>query len=258
MIFLRELIEMEVIKMEAAIKSLIVFLLLYFAYYYALRFIQSVFQGAVGIISPKVAKFIYALGTPAHEFAHLLVAILCLAKIEEVKFLPKRNRPGFVRYRFENRDSFFIGIKQFFIAIAPALVNIPLFIFIESRFVLKCEISEISRILDPRVIFTKEGLITFVLFLVLISGIAPSHEDFKGMIKGLIIFSFIIFGFSFATSMIWDMKWVNTDPIIVVLLYYLEIVTVVIVINLIINYRNCLRITWSILVTALKHTFQRS
>lgn len=249
---------MEVIKMESAIKSLIVFLLLYFAYYYALRFIQSVFQGTVSIISSKLAKFIYAVSTPAHELAHLLVAILCLAKIEEVQLLPKKNRPGFVRSRVGSRIPFFISIKEFFIAIAPALVNIPLFIFIESRFVLKSEISEISRILDPRIMLTKEGLITFVLFLILISGIAPSHEDFKGMIKGLIIFSFIIFGFSFATSMISDMRWVNTDPIIVVLLYYLEIIAVVLVINIIINYRNCLRITWSILVNALKHTFQRS
>lgn len=249
---------MDVIKMEVAIKSLVVFLLLYFAYYYALRFIQSVFQGTVSSISPKLAKFIYALGTPAHELAHLLVAILCLAKIEEVQFLPKRNRPGFVRSRVGSRIPFFISIKEFFIAIAPALVNIPLFIFIESKFVLKCEISEISRILDPRIIFTKEGLMTLVLFLVLISGIAPSHEDFKGMIKGLIIFSFIIFGFSFATSMISDMKWVNTDLVIVVLLYYLEIIVVALIINLIINYRNCMRITWSILLSALKHTFQRS
>lgn len=244
--------------MEAAIKSLIVFLLLYFTYYYALRFIQSVFQGTVSVISSKLAKFIYALGTPAHEFAHLLVAILCLAKIEEVQLLPKRNRPGFVRSRVGSRIPFFISIKEFFIAIAPALVNIPLFIFIESRFVLKSEVSEISRILNPRSIFTKEGLITFVLFLILISGIAPSHEDFKGMIKGLIIFSFIIFGFSFATSMVSDMKWVNINPIIVVLLYYLEIIAAVLVINLIINYRNCLRVTGSILVNALKHTFQRS
>jgi hypothetical protein len=45
--------------MEVAIKSVIGFLLLYFSYYYALRFIQSVFQGAVGSISSRLVKFIY-------------------------------------------------------------------------------------------------------------------------------------------------------------------------------------------------------
>lgn len=244
--------------MEVAIKSVIVFLLLYFSYYFALRFIQSVFQGAVGSISPKLAKFIYALGTPAHELAHLLVAILCLAKIEEVKFFPSGNKPGFVRSRIGSSIPFFVSIKEFFIAIAPALVNIPLFIFIESKFILKCEVSEISKILNPRIIFTKEGLITFVLFLVLISGIAPSHEDFKGMIKGLIIFSLIIFGLSFLTSMIVDMKWVNTSVILIVVLYYLGIIILTLIINSVINYRNCLRITWNILINALSHTFKRN
>jgi len=244
--------------MEVAIKSVLVFLLLYFSYYYALRFIQSIFQGAVGSISSKLAKFIYALGTPAHELAHLLIAMLCLAKIEEVQLFPKGNRPGFVRSRIGSRIPFFISIKEFFIAIAPALINIPLFIFIESKFILKCEISQISRILDPRIMITKEGLITILLFLVLISGIAPSHEDFKGMIKGLIIFSAVVFGLSFVTSIISDMKWVNINPILTVIFYYFEIIVVVLIINSIINYRNCLRITWNIIISALKHTVKKS
>jgi len=244
--------------MEVAIKSVLVFLLLYFSYYYALRFIQSIFQGAVGCISSKLAKFIYALGTPAHELAHLLIAMLCLAKIEEVQFFPKGNRPGFVRSRVGSRIPFFISIKEFFIAIAPALLNIPLFIFIESKFILKCEISQISRILDPRIMITKEGLMTVLLFLVLISGIAPSHEDFKGMIKGLIIFSVVVFGLSFVTSIISDMKWVNINLILTVIFYYFEIIVVVLIINSIINYRNSLKITWNIIISALKHTVKKS
>lgn len=244
--------------MEAAIKSVIVFLSLYFSYYYALRFIQSVFQGAIGSINSNLSKFIYALGTPAHELAHLLVAILCLAKIEQVQLFPQGNRPGFVRSRVGSRVPFLISIKEFLIAMAPVLINIPLFIFIESKFILKCNLSEISRILNPRIIFTKEGLITILLFLILISGIAPSHEDFKGMVKGLIIFSFIIFGLAYLTSMISDMKWVNVNPILTVIFYYLEIIFAVLIINSIINYKNCLKITWIILINALKHTFKRS
>lgn len=242
--------------MEAAIKSVGVFLLLYFSYYYALRFIQSVFQGAIGSISSNLGKFLYGLSTPAHELAHLFVALLCLAKIDEVKLLPKGGRPGYVKSRIGSSIPFFISIKGFFIAIAPALVNIPLFIFIESKFVLKTEISEISKILDPRFFITKEGLITILLFLILISGIAPSHEDFKGMIKGLIIFSIIIFGISYATSMLFNMKWVNFTPILTVIFYYLEIILVVLIINGLINYKHCFRITGNIIVNALKHTFK--
>lgn len=244
--------------MEVAIKSVGAFLLLYFSYYYALRFIQSVFQGAIGSINSKLARFIYGLGTPAHELAHLLVAVLCFARIEEVQLFPKGSRPGFVRSRVGSRIPLFISIKEFLIAIAPALVNIPLFIFIESKFILKCEISEISKILDPRTISTKEGLITILLFLVLISGIAPSHEDFKGMIKGLMIFSVVIFGISFLTAMILDMKWVNIDPILFVIYYYFEIIIIVLIINAVINYRNCLRITLAIILNSFKHTFKKS
>lgn len=78
--------------METAIKSVGIFLLIYFSYYYVLRFIQSVFQGALSSINAGVAKFIYALSTPAHELAHLLVAILCLAKIEQVQLFAKRKQ----------------------------------------------------------------------------------------------------------------------------------------------------------------------
>jgi len=244
--------------MEVAVKSVAVFLVLYFSYYYALRFIQSVFQGAMGSISSNLGKFIYGISTPAHELAHLLVAVLCLAKIDEVKLLPKGNRPGYVKSRIGSSIPFVISIKGFFIAIAPALVNIPLFIFIESKFVLKVEISQMSKILDPRFLITKEGLITILVFLVLISGIAPSHEDFKGMIKGLIIFSVVIFGLSFVTSMFLDMKWININPILTVIFFYLEIIIGVLVINAIINYRNCFRITWAIIINALKHTFKRN
>lgn len=242
--------------MEAAIKSVGVFLVLYFSYYYALRFIQSVFQGAIGSISSNLGKFLYGLSTPAHELAHLFVALLCLAKIDEVKLLPNGSRPGYVKSRIGSSIPFFISIKGFFIAIAPALVNIPLFIFIESKFVLKTEINQISKILDPRFFITKEGLITILLFLILISGIAPSHEDFKGMIKGLIIFSAVIFGISYATSMLFNMKWVNFTPILTVIFYYLEIILAVLIINGLINYKHCFRITGNIIVNALKHTFK--
>lgn len=242
--------------MEIAFKSVGVFLLLYFSYYYALRFIQSVFQGGIGSISPNLGKFLYGLSTPAHELAHLIIALLCLAKIDEVKLLPKGGRPGYVKSKIGSRIPFLISIKEFFIAIAPALVNIPLFVFIESKFVLKTEMGEISKILEPRFLITKEGLITILLFLILISGIAPSHEDFKGMIRGLIIFSAVIFGISYSTTMLFNMKWLNYTPILIVIFYYLEIIVGVLMINGILNYKNCFRITANIIISALKHSFK--
>lgn len=245
-------------KMEAAMKPVISFMLLYFSYYYALRFIQSVFQEAIGNINSKAAKCIYLISTPAHELAHLLVAVLCLAKIEQVQLFPKGNRPGFVRPRIASSIPFVISIKEFLVAIAPVLINIPLFIFIESKLILKCKVSEIGMILSPRVMLSKEGIITLILFIILISGIAPSHEDFKGMLKGLIIFGVVIFALSYLTSKVVDINWINIDPILTILFYYLEIISLMIIINMIINYKSCIRITWNIIINALRHTFTRS
>lgn len=244
--------------MEAAIKPVISFILLYFSYYYALRFIQSVFQGVIENINSKVSKYIYVISTPAHELAHLLVAVLCLAKIEQVQLFPNGNRPGYVRSRIRSGIPFVVSIKEFLVAIAPVLINIPLFLFIESKFVMKCKISEIGMILNPRIMLSKEGIITFLLFIILISGIAPSHEDFKGMVKGLIIFSIAIFALSYLTSKVVSINWINTNPILTVIFYYLEIILSAVIINMIINYKNCIRITWNIIISALRHTFTRS
>ncbi|EHI99302.1 hypothetical protein CDLVIII_2702 [Clostridium sp. DL-VIII] len=242
--------------MEVAIKSVGSFLLLYFSYYFLLRFIQSVFQGFIGIISTKLAKFLYAMSTPAHELAHLIVAILCLAKIEQVQLFPRENRPGFVRSRVKSSFPFLISIKEFLIAIAPVIINVPIFIFIESKFVLKGGVSELHKILDPRIMLTKEGIITMILFLILISGIAPSSEDFKGMIKGLIILCFIIFGFTYLSATFFNMRSVDFSLISIVILYYLEIIIAVLFINCILNYRKCLRITYMVIINALKHTLK--
>lgn len=247
---------MDVIKIEVAVKSVLFFLALYFSYYFALRFIQAVFQGLISRISEKLAKFLYALSTPAHELAHLLVAVLCLAQIEQVQLLPKNNRPGYVKSRVGSSVPFLISIKQFLIAIAPVIINVPLFIFIESNFILKCRVSEITKILDPRIMLTKEGFITILLFIILISGIAPSNEDFKGMVKGLIILSVIIFGVSYLTTMIFNLKSVNINPILTVIFYYLEMILTVFILNCIINYRNCIRTTYIIIINALKHTIR--
>ncbi|MDO5518574.1 MAG: hypothetical protein Q4F66_13545, partial [Clostridium sp.] len=160
--------------------------------------------------------------------------------------------------RISSRIPFFIGIKEFFISIAPALINIPLFIFIECKYVLKCSLYDLNMILLPSTIFSKNGMITLGLFIILISGIAPSHADLKGTVKGLIVFSVIIFGLTYFTGYIIDVKSINLGSLISVVLYYFEIITFTILINIIIHFSNCFSVVMLIFKESLKHTFSKS
>lgn len=244
--------------MELAVNAVIAFLVLYFIYYYALRFIQSVFQSSLSCINRFLAKFIYIVGTPAHELAHLLVSILCLAQIENVKLFPTGNEPGYVKSRLSSRIPFFIGIKEFFISIAPALINIPLFIFIECKYVLKCSLYDLDIMLLPSTIFSKNGLITLCLFIVLISGIAPSHADLKGTVKGLAVFSVIIFALTYLTGyIVVDIKSINLESLISVVLYYFEVIVFTLLINAVIHFRNSFSVMGAIFKESIKHTFSK-
>lgn len=243
------------IKIEVAINAVLIFLVLYFSYYYLLRFMQSVFQGTISIINPSLGKFIYALGTPAHELAHLFVAILCFSKINRVKLFPSNGRTGFVSYSVGSSIPFLIPIKNFFIGIAPALINIPLFIFIEKNFILK---GDIAQIVHPVILLSKEGYITIILFLLLISCIAPSHEDLKGMFNGLVVFSIIIFAIVYFTGKVIDINALNINWIVTVVMYYFELIIVILIINAILNYKNFIKVTSRILLEAFKHTFKRN
>lgn len=243
------------IEIEVAINAVLIFLVLYFSYYYLLRFIQSVFQGTISTINQSLGKFIYALGTPAHELAHLFVAKLCFSKINKVKLFPSNGQTGFVSYSVGSSIPFFIPIKNFFIGIAPALINIPLFIFIEKKFVLK---GDIVQILHPSILLSKEGYITIGLFLLLISCIAPSYEDLKGMFHGLVIFSIIIFVIAYFTRKVIDISSLNISWIIIVMMYYLEIIIGISIINAILNYKNFIKVTSRILLEAVRHTFKKN
>lgn len=239
--------------MEVAVKSVTFFLLSYFSYYFVLRFVQSLFTGFLGSINPKLSKFMNFLNTPAHELAHLLVCLLCGAKIEQVQLLPDSNSSGFVKSKIEGKYQFIIIIKEFFVAIAPVIINVPLFIILEKWVVLK---GDISRILYPGIIFTKEGFITVLLFLVLLSGIAPSNTDLKRMFKGLMFFCIIIFIFSYLSSMVFDVMLFNIAPILTIIIYYIEVIVVLLILNVIINYNNCLNIIKKVLMNALKYAFE--
>ena len=250
--------------MELAINAVGAFLLLYFIYYYALRFIQSLFQNSLSCINRFLSRLIYGISTPAHELAHLIVSLICLSRVEHVKLFPTGNEPGYVQSSVSSRIPFVIGIKKFFISIAPALINIPLFMFIESRYVLKCSLNDLYMMLLPSTIFSRNGLITLGLFIVLISGIAPSHADLKGTLKGLIVFSVIIFVVTYFTGhMVVDfksisLKIINLKSIVSVVLYYVEVIAFTLVINIIIHFKNSFRIIAAIFKESIKHTFSKS
>ena len=245
--------------MEPAINAVITFLVLYFIYYYALRFVQSLFQTSLSCINRILSKIIYTISTPAHELAHLLVAIICFAQIENVKLFPTGDEPGYVRSSIRrSRIPFFAGVKEFFISIAPALINIPLFVFIECKYVYKCSISEFNMIFTPDAIFSKNGLITLGIFIVLISGIAPSHADLKGTIKGLIVFSIIIFGLAYYTGYIIDVSKINFGTLISLLVYYGEIIGFTLLLNIIIHFGNCFSVIGTIFKQTIKQTFSKS
>lgn len=250
--------------MELAINAVIAFLLLYFIYYYALRFIQSLFQGSLSCISGVLSKLIYGISTPAHELAHLIVSLICLSRVEHVKLFPTGNEPGYVQSSVSSKIPFVIGIKKFFISIAPALINIPLFMFIECRYVLKCSLNDIYTMLLPNTIFSKSGLITLGLFIVLVSGIAPSHADMKGTLKGLIVFSILIFGVTYFTgTRIVDfrslsLKIINLKSLVSVVLYYSEVIIFTLVVNFILHFSNYFNVITSIFKGAIKHTFSKA
>lgn len=244
--------------MEPAINAVITFLVLYFIYYYALRFIQSLFQTSLSCINKILSKAIYTISTPAHELAHLLVSIMCFAQIENVKLFPTGNEPGYVKSRISSRIPFFIGVKEFFISIAPALINIPLFIFIECKYVFKCKLSDFNMIFTPDAILSKNGLITLGIFIVLISGIAPSHADLKGTVKGLVVFSIIIFGITYFTGYIFDVNKINFGGLVSLMIYYSEVIIFTLLVNMIIHFRNCFRIVGHIFKESIKHTFSKS
>ncbi|MBE6062902.1 MAG: hypothetical protein E7207_04920 [Clostridium butyricum] len=245
--------------MELAVNAVMAFLILYFIYYYALRFIQSLFQSSLSYINRFIAKLIYGISTPAHELAHLIVSLICFAQIENVKLFPTGNEPGYVKSKISSRIPFFIGIKEFFISIAPAFINIPLFMFVECKYVLKCSLYDIDMMLLPSIIFSRDGLITLGLFIVLISGIAPSHADLKGTVKGLIVFSVLIFVVTyFSGHIVVDVKSINLKSLISVILYYFEVIAFTLFINVVIHFTNCFSVVINIFKGAIKHTFSKS
>ncbi|NME82499.1 hypothetical protein [Clostridium sp. SM-530-WT-3G] len=247
--------------MGLAINAVGAFLLLYFIYYYALRLIQSLFQNSLSYINRFLSKLIYGISTPAHELAHLIVALVCFSQVEHVKLFPTGNEPGYVKTNVSSKIPFVIGIKKFFISIAPALINIPLFMFIECRYVLKCNLSDLYRIMLPSTIFSKSGLITLGLFIVLVSGIAPSHADLKGTLKGLITFCVLIFAITYFTGhVVVDFKSITSkiiglDSFVSVVLYYIELIAFTLVINIVLYFKNGFKVVSNIFIQSIKHTF---
>ena len=164
---------------DLAIKSVVIIICYFLSYIYVLRYIQCYSWGALNMIGRNVYKIFSAVGAPAHEAAHALAALLCGFRItninifKHVEFMVPSNLRGI--------------IGSFFVSIAPALFNIIIFTIICSK--------------------SSNIYLNFLMFLVLISCIAPSDSDVKGMFIGVVIGIITIAVFTYIAG--WAMPSLN-------------------------------------------------
>ncbi len=144
---------------DLAVKNVIIIISYFLIYIYVLRYVQCYSWGALRMINKGVYKVLSAVGAPAHEAAHAIAALLCGFRItninifKHVEFMVPSNLRGI--------------IGSFFVSIAPALFNIIIFTIVCSK--------------SDNIYFN------FLMFLILISCIAPSNSDIKGMFAAIII-----------------------------------------------------------------------
>ena len=144
---------------DLAVKNVIIIISYFLIYIYVLRYVQCYSWGALRMINKGAYKVFSAVGAPAHETAHAIAALLCGFRIininifKHVEFMVPSNLRGI--------------IGSFFVSIAPALFNIIIFTIVCSK--------------SDNIYFN------FLMFLILISCIAPSNSDIKGMFAAIII-----------------------------------------------------------------------
>lgn len=162
-----------------ALKNVVVIISYFLIYIYVLRYIQCYSWGALKMISRSVYKIFSMIGAPAHEAAHAVAALIFGFRItninifKHVKFMAPSNLRGI--------------IGGFVVSIAPAVFNIIIFTVICSK--------------SDNIYFN------FVMFLILISCIAPSNSDIKGMLPVMIIGIIIIVVVTYALG--WAVPSIN-------------------------------------------------
>lgn len=141
------------------VKNLVIVISYFLIYIYALRYIQCYSWGALKMINIYVYKMFSMIGAPAHELSHALAAIIFGFRITNINI--------FKHVNFMVPSNFRGIIGSFVVSIAPALFNITIFTIICYK--------------NNNIYFN------FVMFLILISCIAPSNSDIKGMLPTIII-----------------------------------------------------------------------
>lgn len=144
---------------DLAIKNTSIVICYFLIYIYALRYVQCYSWGALNMIGGNVYKVFSKIGAPAHEGAHALAAILCGFRITNINI--------FKHVQFMSPSNLRGIIGNFLVSIAPALFNIIIFTIVCYK--------------SSNIYFN------FLMFLILISCIAPSNSDIKGMFTGVVI-----------------------------------------------------------------------
>lgn len=157
---------------DLAIKNVIIIISYFLIYIYGLRYVQCYSWGALNMINRSAYRIFSAIGAPAHEAAHAIAAILCGFRItninifKHVEFMVPSNLRGI--------------IGSFFVSIAPALFNIIIFTILCSK--------------------SNNIYFDFIMFLILISCIAPSNSDIRGMFIAVVIGMIIIVAATYAAG----------------------------------------------------------
>lgn len=149
---------------DLAIKNSAIVICYFLIYIYALRYVQCYSWGALNMISRNVYKIFSKIGAPAHEGAHALAAILCGFRITNINI--------FKHVEFRSPSNLRGVIGNFFVSIAPAFFNIIIFTIVCSK--------------SSNIYFN------FLMFIILISCIAPSNSDIRGMFAGVVIAIIVI------------------------------------------------------------------
>lgn len=144
---------------DLVLKNVGIIISYFLIYIYVLRYLQCYSWGALSMINKGIYKVFSKIGAPAHEAAHALAAILFGFRIKNINIFKH------VEFMVPSNLRGIIG--RFFVSIAPALFNTIIFTIICSK--------------SDNIYFN------FMMFLILISCIAPSNSDIKGMFTAIII-----------------------------------------------------------------------
>lgn len=189
------------------VKNVVMVISYFLIYIYALRYIQCYSWGALKMINGYVYKIFSMIGTPAHELAHALAAIIFGFKITNINI--------FKHVNFMVPSNFRGVIGSFVVSIAPALFNIIIFTIICSK--------------NNNIYFD------FLMFLILISCIAPSNSDIRGMLPVIIIGIIVIVLTTYALG--WALPSINIyikNSILLVAKFYalyLAVLTIIVTIK---------------------------